>query len=51
MQFKKIDGRNAVLYQPATPLTGLESHTQFSLIDPYYIDIEFRCSPQNRCIT
>ena len=42
------NGTNSVLlYQRATPLSGVESLTEFKVAPPYYIDITFRCSFQN----
>lgn len=32
-----------LLYQEATPLSGVESLTEFKLVGPHYIDITFRC--------
>lgn len=43
MVFERIDRTTAKLHQPPTPLTQVESITQFTLLDPHYIDIEFRC--------
>lgn len=45
MTFTKIDERTALLHQPATPHTGLESKTTFQLVDPYYLDMEWICTP------
>ncbi|HET9487000.1 MAG TPA: hypothetical protein VFO54_06185, partial [Chryseosolibacter sp.] len=32
-----------VLYQPPTPLSGVESLTSFKVVEPHYIDITFEC--------
>lgn len=45
MTFTKLDDRTAQLYQPPTPITHVKSTTTFRLVDPYYIDMEFRCTP------
>lgn len=45
MSFETLDERTAKLYQPPTPVTHVESTTTFTLVDPYYIDMEFRCTP------
>ena len=45
MRFTRIDGRTAELYQPETPHYGIESWTRFTLRDPYYVDMQFRCIP------
>ncbi|MFH1739804.1 MAG: hypothetical protein ABIH23_12405, partial [bacterium] len=45
MEFRKLDDRTAELYQPPTPLWKVENWTHFRLVDPYYIDVTFRCVP------
>jgi hypothetical protein len=45
MEFRRINDRTAELYQPATPVYGIESWTRFELKEPYYIDLSFRCVP------
>ncbi len=45
MQFKKMDEGTALLHQPPTPHRQMESTTEFHLLDPYYIDVTFRCTP------
>ncbi len=45
MSFKKIDERTAELHQPPTPVMKMQSVTRFTLVDPYSIDVEFRCVP------
>lgn len=45
MTFTRIDERTAELYQPQTPFYGVESWTRFTLRDPYYVDMKFRCIP------
>lgn len=46
MTFRRIDARTAELHQPPTPLYGVESWTRFTLEEPHYIDVEFRCVPR-----
>lgn len=46
MQFQKLDDRTAMLLQPPTSFWKVESTTLFRLVDPYYIDVTFRCTPQ-----
>ncbi len=36
-----------LLYQEATPLSGVESLTEFKLVEGHYIDITFRCMLHN----
>lgn len=45
MSFEQIDERTAELHQAATPVYGVESWTRFTLRDPYYVDMAFRCIP------
>lgn len=45
MTFRRIDDVTAELYQPPTPVYGMESRTRFTLREPYYIDFEFTCTP------
>jgi hypothetical protein len=40
--FKKSESE-VVLYQEPTPLSDVESVTEFSIVPPHYIDITFRC--------
>jgi len=40
--FQKADNE-VLLYQDATPLSGVESLTEFKIVAPHYIDITFRC--------
>jgi len=42
----EVTPSGAMLHQPPTPRTGLESWTRFTLRAPYYIDFEFRCVPR-----
>jgi hypothetical protein len=37
-----------LLYQKQTPLSGVESLTEFKLVPPHYIDITFRCVLHNK---
>jgi len=45
MKFAKIDDRTAELYQPETPVYGVESRTRFVFSEPHYVDMEFTCTP------
>ncbi|NPU97306.1 MAG: hypothetical protein HPY51_08820 [Candidatus Omnitrophica bacterium] len=45
MSFKKVDERTAELHQPPTPVMRMQSVIRFRLVDPYSIDMEFRCVP------
>ena len=40
--FRK-SGDVVLLYQEATPLSGVESLTEFKVVNPHYIDITFAC--------
>jgi len=46
MTFRQISEHEAELHQPPTPTFFLESWTRFTLVAPYYIDVEFRCVPR-----
>src|SRR2546422_5575789 len=48
MTFTKISESEAELHQPPTPTFHLESWTRFKLVAPHYIDLAFRCKPQDR---
>ena len=43
MSLYRKSNHEALLYQHATPLSGVESLTEFKLVAPHYIDITFRC--------
>jgi len=43
MQLRRISKNEIQLYQSATPKSQVESWTNFKLVAPHYIDIEFRC--------
>ncbi|MBR89861.1 MAG: hypothetical protein CMO66_01115 [Verrucomicrobiales bacterium] len=45
MTFRKLNDQQAQLHQPATPHLHVESTTTFTLRPPWYLDIEFRCTP------
>jgi len=45
MQFTRIDEHTAELYQPVTPVFGVESRTRFTATAPHYIDMHFSCTP------
>ena len=46
MEFRRMEGAGAELHQPATPMFGVESWTQFRLVAPHYLDMSFRCVPR-----
>lgn len=41
MELFKVGENKAALYQAPTPISNLGSLTEFTLVDPHYIDIEF----------
>jgi hypothetical protein len=43
MQLYKKSEAEVLLYQPVTPVTGVESLTEFKVVEPHYIDITFSC--------
>lgn len=43
MEFRPVCENECQLYQPPTPFWGLESWTDFTILDPYYIDVTFYC--------
>jgi len=43
MSLYRQSDNEVLLYQAATPLSGVESLTSFKLTKPHYIDITFRC--------
>ena len=43
MSLKKISDTEALLHQPTTPISRVESWTHFKMVVPHYIDITFRC--------
>lgn len=45
MSFKRLSESECELHQPPTPNFQLESWTTFKLSAPHYIDITFRCRP------
>jgi hypothetical protein len=46
MQFRRVSAFEAELHQPPTPTFHLESWTRFTLVEPHYIDFQFRCIPR-----
>ncbi|MCM4166354.1 hypothetical protein DHD08_01520 [Arenibacter sp. H213] len=42
MTLKKISDTEIQLHQPKTSISKVESYTVFQLVDPHYIDVEFR---------
>ncbi|MCG2459486.1 hypothetical protein K8352_01850 [Flavobacteriaceae bacterium F89] len=42
MTIKRISDRKVLLHQPETSISKVESWTTFQLVDPHYIDVEFR---------
>ncbi len=45
MTFTKLNDQQAVLHQPATPNFHVESTTRFTVSAPWYLDLDFRCTP------
>ena len=45
MTFTRVDAQTAELYQAPTPVYGVESWTRFTLSEPHYVDMRFRCVP------
>src|SRR5688572_25423493 len=45
MRLTVMDDRTAELHQPPTPVTHVESWTQFKLVEPDAIDLVFRATP------
>ncbi len=45
MTFTKLNEQQAVLHQPATPNFHVESTTRFTVSAPWYLDLDFRCTP------
>ncbi|MDZ4858515.1 MAG: hypothetical protein SGI88_05995 [Candidatus Hydrogenedentes bacterium] len=45
---KKINATTAELYQAATPTYKVESWTAFTLAEPYYVDVTFKCIPREK---
>lgn len=45
MTFTRVDAQTAELYQAPTPVYGVESWTRFTLSEPHYLDMRFRCVP------
>ena len=43
MKLYKKSETEVLLYQPVTPISGVESLTEFKVVEPYYIDITFSC--------
>ena len=43
MMFYRKSDTEVLLYQPVTPITGVESLTEFKMVVPCYIDIKFSC--------
>lgn len=43
MSFKQLSETEAELHQPPTPTFHVESWTQFQLVAPHYLDMNFRC--------
>ncbi len=47
MQLYRKDDRTVLLYQSPTPISGIESLTEFTLTEPHYIDVQFSCVVHN----
>lgn len=45
MEFAQNAENRVTLYQPQTPHYGVESWTEFTVGDPYYVDVAYRCIP------
>lgn len=43
MTFRKLSDHEAELHQPPTPTFQLESRTRFTFVEPYYLDMTYRC--------
>lgn len=48
MTFRKVNSTTAELHQAPTPVYKVESWTTFSLAEPYYVDVTFKCKPTER---
>lgn len=48
MTFRQISETKAELHQPPTPTFHLESWTRFTLAEPHFIDVSFRCMAHRR---
>ena len=45
MEFEQLDSTTVVLRQAALPTWKVESETTFRLVEPYYLDVKFKCIP------
>ena len=45
MEFAQNGENHITLYQPQTPHYGVASWTEFTVHDPYYVDVAYRCIP------
>lgn len=43
MKLYRKNENEVLLYQDTTPVSGVESLTEFKLVPPHYIDVTFRC--------
>jgi len=43
MELYRKSDNEILLYQASTPISGVESLTQFTLSEPNYLDVEFQC--------
>ena len=48
MEFHLLAENTALLYQPPTPFWGVESWTTFTVREPFYVDMVYRCVPRKR---
>ncbi|MBM3290281.1 MAG: hypothetical protein FJY92_09035 [Candidatus Hydrogenedentes bacterium] len=48
MTFRKVNATTAELHQAATPVYKVESWTTFTLAEPYYVDVTFKCVPTEK---
>jgi len=46
MTLRRRDSHTFELHQPPTPTFHLESWTTFRFVEPYYIDLSYRCVPR-----
>jgi len=48
MEFQRIDDAAAELVQPETPYWHVSSRTRFTIREPHYVDVDFRCTPRRK---
>ena len=47
MSLYRKNENEVLLYQEATPISGVESLSEFNVVEPHYIDVTFRCILHN----